>query len=76
MHNSFDIKEIYEEQAQLAAAQLYFGLPLTTCEAEVRDGINSCFQPFPKARKTGAIKTDELENSVYQFNKILDSLGA
>ncbi|MFQ4145181.1 hypothetical protein [Chlorogloeopsis sp. ULAP02] len=71
MHNSSDIKELYEEQAQLAAAQLYFGLPLTTCEAEVRDGINSCFQPFPKGRKT-----DELENSVYQFNKILDSLGA
>ncbi|RUR84634.1 hypothetical protein ACF3DV_20250 [Chlorogloeopsis fritschii PCC 9212] len=71
MQNSSDIKEFYEQQAQLAAAQLDFGLPLTTCEAEVRDGINSCFQPFPEARKT-----DELENSVYQFNKILDSLGA
>lgn len=58
----------YAQQAELAARELDFDLHMAACEAEIRSAIAANFEPMPMA------DSPPTENSVYNFNAILDSL--
>jgi hypothetical protein len=60
---------MYKEQALLAAQELDFDLHLAACEAEVKNGITASLEPMPKA------DNPKSENSVHNFNAILDAFG-
>jgi hypothetical protein len=55
----------YEVQAELAAAELDYDLHLAACESGIKDGIAASLEPMPNPVP---------ENSVYNFNAILDGL--
>ncbi|WP_375471001.1 hypothetical protein [uncultured Nostoc sp.] len=58
--------EMYADQALLAAQELDFDLHLAACESEIAQAVRANFEPMPKADPPKA------ENSVYNFNRILD----
>ncbi|MEJ1930809.1 hypothetical protein WDZ92_11155 [Nostoc sp. NIES-2111] len=57
----------YADQSALAAQELDFDLHMAAYEAEIRDGVNACFQAMPDPDPTP-------DNSVYNLNALLDSL--
>jgi hypothetical protein len=65
MNSSSISPEWYAAQAELAAQELDFDLHMAACEAELKDGINANFTPMPEP---------DPDNSVYNFNAILDGL--
>jgi hypothetical protein len=67
MNSSSLPPEFYADQAALAAQELDFDLHIAACEAEIRDGVNACFQPMPEPDPTP-------DNSIYNLNAILDGL--
>lgn len=60
----------YQQQAKQAALELDFGLGLATSEAECRDAISAGFEAMPEVDVS-----DEPENSIYNFNEILDTIS-
>ncbi|BAY77939.1 hypothetical protein NIES25_44090 [Nostoc linckia NIES-25] len=64
MHNSIP-PDWYEAQAELAAQELDYDLHLAACEAEIKEGIAASLEPMPEPVP---------DNSVYNFNAILDGL--
>ncbi|MCF2149797.1 hypothetical protein IQ276_025895 [Desmonostoc muscorum LEGE 12446] len=55
----------YQTQAELAAQELDYDLHLAACESAIKDGIAASLQPMPEPVR---------DNSVYNFNAILDGL--
>jgi hypothetical protein len=68
MQSSSFPPEWYADSSRLAAQELDFDLHLAGCEAEIRDGISASLQPMPEPDKP-----EQLENSLYNFNAILDA---
>lgn len=67
MNSSSLPPELYAAQAELAAQELDFDLHLAACEAQNKEAISATFDPMPVADQ----RTD---NSVYNFNAIIDGL--
>lgn len=59
--------EWYEDQARLAAQELDFDLHIAACESEIKQAINASLEPMPEP------DPHPLDNSVYNFNAILDA---
>lgn len=69
--NSSISPEWYEAQAALAANELDFELHIAACEYEIKSGISVTFEPMPQAEQ----QTPQSDNSVYNFNAIIDAFG-
>lgn len=67
MQSSSIPPEWYEAQAELAAQELDFDLHLAACESEIKHGISASLEPMPQP------DPQPLDNSVYNFNAILDA---
>jgi hypothetical protein len=68
MYSSSFPPEWYEDQARLAARELDFDLHLAACESEMKSAIHASLQPLPQPDPKPP------ENSVYNFNAILDAI--
>lgn len=64
MHNSIP-PDWYQSQAEIAAQELDYDLHLATCEAGIKEAITASLEPMPEPVP---------DNSVYNFNAILDGL--
>ncbi|MBL1199887.1 MAG: hypothetical protein FWK04_12565 [Nostoc sp. GBBB01] len=65
MHSSSIPPDWYETQASLAVQELDYDLHLAACEAEIKEGIAASLEPMPEPIP---------DNSVYNFNAIIDGL--
>jgi hypothetical protein len=61
----------YDRQAENAARELDFDLHLSACEYEIQSGISVTFEPMPEPEP----QTPDSDNSVYNFNAIIDAFG-
>ncbi|WP_138500939.1 hypothetical protein [Nostoc sp. PA-18-2419] len=57
----------YQSQAEIAAHELDCDLHLAACEAQIKEGIAASLEPMPEP-------DSKPDNSVYNFNAILDGL--
>ena len=68
MHSSSTPPLWYEAHTELTAQELDFDLHIIPCEAGIKDGIAAQFQPMPEP------VAEKPDNSVYNFNAIIDGL--
>ncbi|MFN6540887.1 MAG: hypothetical protein RM021_031725 [Nostoc sp. EkiNYC01] len=67
--NSHIPPDWYEVQAELAAQELDYDLHLAACEAGIKEGIAASLEPMPES------VSQQPDNSVYNFNAILDAFS-
>ncbi|MBH8577008.1 hypothetical protein I8752_29305 [Nostocaceae cyanobacterium CENA369] len=58
----------YAQQAIQAARELDFDLQ-AACETEIQEAVSATFEPMPTP------EPGEIENSIYNFNTILDMVN-